>query len=80
VKRAAHHWAEVHWSTDALLESMRDHSGLYIVLMMIARALMILGHVRDNRDLWQGGAEIIWVVEDKQFIQELTNRAGKERF
>ncbi|KPY89719.1 DUF2339 domain-containing protein [Pseudomonas syringae pv. tagetis] len=79
VMRAAHHWADVPWSTDALLESMRVQAGLSIVWTLMALALMIGGHVRANRELWLGGAALIGVVVVKLFFVELSNRGGMER-
>ncbi|RML46174.1 hypothetical protein ALQ97_02945 [Pseudomonas savastanoi pv. glycinea] len=79
VMRTAHHWAQVPWHTEALLESMRVQAGLSIVWTLMALALMIGGHMRSNRELWLGGAALIGVVVIKLFFVELSNRGGMER-
>nr|WP_279614027.1 DUF2339 domain-containing protein [Pseudomonas sp. RGM 3321] len=79
VMRTTHHWAQVPWHTEALLESMRVQAGLSIVWTLMALALMIGGHMRSNRELWLGGAALIGVVVIKLFFVELSNRGGMER-
>ncbi|KPC24714.1 Uncharacterized protein ABJ99_3013 [Pseudomonas syringae pv. cilantro] len=79
VMRTARHWADVAWSSEDLLASMRVQAGLSIVWTLMALALMIGGHVRANRELWLGGAALIGVVVIKLFFVELSNRGGMER-
>ncbi|WP_024695985.1 DUF2339 domain-containing protein [Pseudomonas syringae] len=79
VMRTAHHWADVPWHTQSLLESMRVQAGLSIVWTLMALALMIGGHLRANRHVWLGGAVLIGVVVVKLFFVELSNRGGMER-
>ncbi|CAM3249395.1 hypothetical protein BZK31_16405 [Pseudomonas floridensis] len=79
VMRTAHHWADVPWHTESLLDSMRVQAGLSIVWTLMALALMIGGHVRANRPVWLGGAALIGVVVIKLFFIELSNRGGMER-
>lgn len=79
VMRTAHHWANVAWDADALLESMRVQAGLSIVWTLMALALMIGGHLRARRDVWIVGAALIGIVVAKLFFVELSNRGGLER-
>ncbi|WP_122573926.1 DUF2339 domain-containing protein [Pseudomonas viridiflava] len=79
VMRTAHHWADVPWNTEYLLESMRVQAGLSIVWTLMALALMIGGHMRAHRQIWLGGAALIGVVVIKLFFIELGNRGGMER-
>ncbi|MEE4073092.1 DUF2339 domain-containing protein [Pseudomonas viridiflava] len=79
VMRTAHHWADVAWNTEDLLESMRVQAGLSIVWTLMALALMIGGHMRAHRQIWLGGAALIGVVVIKLFFIELGNRGGMER-
>ncbi|WP_449121654.1 DUF2339 domain-containing protein [Pseudomonas viridiflava] len=79
VMRTAHHWADVPWNTEYLLESMSVQAGLSIVWTLMALALMIGGHMRAHRQIWLGGAALIGVVVIKLFFIELGNRGGMER-
>ncbi|SER53505.1 Uncharacterized membrane protein [Pseudomonas sp. NFACC02] len=79
VMRGAHHWADVAWQTDALLESMRVQAGLSIVWTLMALTLMIGGHLRARREIWIAGAALIGIVVAKLFFVELSNRGGLER-
>ncbi|WP_296257644.1 MULTISPECIES: DUF2339 domain-containing protein [unclassified Pseudomonas] len=79
VMRTAHHWANVPWDADALLESMRVQAGLSIVWTLMALALMIGGHLRARREVWIVGAVLIGIVVAKLFFVELSNRGGLER-
>ncbi|MCD5992284.1 DUF2339 domain-containing protein [Pseudomonas sp. CDFA 602] len=79
VMRTAHHWNDVPWHTEDLLESMRVQAGLSIVWTLMALALMIGGHVRAKREIWLAGAVLIGVVVIKLFFVELSNRGGMER-
>ena len=79
VFRAAHHWGGVPYQLDPLLESMLVQAGLSIVWTLIALALMIVGHLRRQREIWLVGAALIAVVVAKLFFVELGNRGGLER-
>jgi uncharacterized membrane protein len=79
VFRAAHHWGAVPYQLDLLLESMLVQAGLSIVWTLIALPLMILGHLRERRELWLVGAALIGVVVAKLFFVELGNQGGLER-
>jgi uncharacterized membrane protein len=79
VMRTAHHWANVPWHTDALMESMSVQAGLSIVWTLLALALMIGGYSRARRDVWIVGAALIGVVVAKLFFVELSNRGSLER-
>ncbi|MEE4883189.1 DUF2339 domain-containing protein [Pseudomonas alliivorans] len=79
IMRTAHHWADVPWNTEDLLESMRVQAGLSIIWTLMALALMIGGHMRAHRHIWLGGAALIGVVVIKLFFIELGNRGGMER-
>jgi uncharacterized membrane protein len=79
VMRTAHHWGDVPFELDALLESMRVQAGLSIVWTLIALSLMIGGHLRHRREVWLIGAALIGVVVAKLFFVELSNRGGLAR-
>ncbi|VVN78016.1 DUF2339 domain-containing protein [Pseudomonas fluorescens] len=79
VMRTAHHWGDVPFEVDALLESMRVQAGLSIVWTLIALSLMIGGHLRHRREVWLIGAALIGVVVAKLFFVELSNRGGLAR-
>lgn len=79
VMRTAHHWGDVPFELDALLESMRVQAGLSIVWTLIALSLMIGGHIRHRREVWLTGAALIGVVVAKLFFVELSNRGGLAR-
>jgi len=79
VMRSAHHWSDVPWHLDDLLESMRVQAGLSIVWTLMALALMIGGHLRVRREVWIVGAALIGVVVAKLFFVELSNRGGMAR-
>jgi uncharacterized membrane protein len=79
VMRTAHHWGDVPFELDALLESMRVQAGLSIVWTLIALSLMISGHLRHRREVWLIGAALIGVVVAKLFFVELSNRGGLAR-
>ncbi|VVQ06253.1 DUF2339 domain-containing protein [Pseudomonas fluorescens] len=79
VMRTAHHWGDVPFELDALLDSMRVQAGLSIVWTLIALSLMIGGHLRHRREVWLIGAALIGVVVAKLFFVELSNRGGLAR-
>jgi uncharacterized membrane protein len=79
VMRAAHHWGDVPFELDALLESMLVQAGLSIVWTLMALGLMIGGHLRHRREVWLIGAALIGVVVAKLFFVELSNRGGLAR-
>ena len=79
VMRTAHHWGDVPFELDALLESVRVQAGLSIVWTLIALSLMIGGHLRHRREVWLIGAALIGVVVAKLFFVELSNRGGLAR-
>jgi len=79
VMRTAHHWGDVPFQWDALLESMLVQAGLSIVWTLIALGLMIGGHLRHRREVWLIGAALIAVVVAKLFFVELSNRGGLAR-
>ncbi|VVQ07739.1 hypothetical protein PS914_04774 [Pseudomonas fluorescens] len=79
VMRTAHHWGDMPFELDALLESMRVQAGLSIVWTLIALSLMIGGHLRHRREVWLIGAALIGVVVAKLFFVELSNRGGLAR-
>ncbi|MGE8068782.1 DUF2339 domain-containing protein [Pseudomonas sp. NPDC089569] len=79
VMRTAHHWANVPFELDLLLESMRVQAGLSIVWTLMALGLMIGGHLRRRREVWLIGAALIGVVVAKLFFVELSNRGGLAR-
>lgn len=79
VMRSAHHWLDVPFELDALLESMFVQAGLSIVWTLIALGLMIGGHLRHRREVWLIGAALIAVVVAKLFFVELSNRGGLAR-
>jgi uncharacterized membrane protein len=79
VMRTAHHWGDVPFQLDALLESMLVQAGLSIVWTLMALSLMIGGHLRHRREVWLIGAALIGVVVAKLFFVELSNRGGLAR-
>jgi len=79
VMRSAHHWLDVPFELDALLESMFVQAGLSLVWTLIALGLMIGGHLRHRREVWLIGAALIAVVVAKLFFVELSNRGGLAR-
>ncbi|UZE24171.1 DUF2339 domain-containing protein [Pseudomonas sp. B21-056] len=79
VMRSAHHWLDVPFELEALLESMFVQAGLSLVWTLIALGLMIGGHLRHRREVWLIGAALIAVVVAKLFFVELSNRGGLAR-
>jgi uncharacterized membrane protein len=79
VMRTAHHWGDVPFEFDALLDSMLVQAGLSIVWTLMALSLMIGGHLRHRREVWLIGAALIGVVVAKLFFVELSNRGGLAR-
>ena len=79
VMRTAHHWGDVPYELDALLESMLVQAGLSIIWTLMALSLMIGGHLRHRREVWLIGAALICVVVAKLFFVELSNRGGLAR-
>lgn len=79
VLRAAHHFAGVAWSNDALLHSMTVQASLSVAWALLALGLMISGHRRALRAVWVSGAVLVAVVVAKLFFVELSNHGGLER-
>jgi uncharacterized membrane protein len=74
--RLAHHWFGVAYAFEPLFASMLVQASLSIIWGVAALAVMIAGHLRQERDLWIIGATLMAVVVVKLFLVELFHAGG----
>ena len=73
VARGVHHFADVPFTTAALAGSAIFQAGLSLVWGAAGLAGMVIGAVRERREVWIGGAAVMGIVIVKLFIVELGN-------
>ncbi len=73
VARGVHHYADVPFSAAALAGSGIYQAGLSLVWGAAGLAGMVIGAVRERREVWAGGAVVMGIVIVKLFIVELGN-------
>ena len=73
VARGAHHFANVPFTAAALARSAVFQAGLSLVWGTAGLAGMIIGAVRERRNVWIGGAVVMGIVIAKLFVVELGN-------
>ena len=73
VARGVHHFAHVPFTLSALAASAVFQAGLSLVWGIAGLAGMVLGALRQRREVWIGGAVVMGVVIVKLFLVELGN-------
>lgn len=73
VARGVHYYAEVPFETAALAGSAIFQAGLSLVWGTAGLAAMVIGAVREHREVWIGGAVVMGIVIVKLFVVELGN-------
>ena len=73
VSRGVHHFADVPFTVAALAGSAIFQAGLSLVWGTAGLAGMVIGAVRERREVWIGGAVVMGIVIVKLFVVELGN-------
>ena len=73
VARGVHHFADVPFTAAALAGSAIFQAGLSLVWGAAGLAGMVIGAVRERREVWVGGAVVMGIVIVKLFVVELGN-------
>ena len=73
VARGAHYFADVPFTAAALAGSAVFQAGLSLVWGTAGLASMVVGAVRERREIWIGGAVVMGIVIVKLFVVELGN-------
>ena len=73
VARGVHHFAAVSFTPAALAGSAIFQAGLSLVWGTAGLAGMVIGAVRERREVWVGGAVVMGIVIVKLFVVELGN-------
>ena len=73
VARTVHHWLEVPFKFDAMIESTTLHASLSIVWGLAGLSGMVAGMRLVRRTVWVGGASLMGVVVVKLFLFDLSN-------
>ncbi|MDT8991368.1 DUF2339 domain-containing protein [Curvibacter sp. APW13] len=77
--RIAHHFGGVAWEADTLFASFLVQAGYSLLWTLLALALMLTAHRRQQRTLWMGGAALLGLTVLKLLLIDLSNRGGGER-
>lgn len=73
VARTVHHWLEVPFDFDVMIQSTTLHASLSIVWGLAALSGMVVGVRLVRRIVWAGGAALMGVVVVKLFLFDLSN-------
>ena len=73
VARTVHHWLEVPFRFDAMIDSTTLHASLSIVWGLAGLSGMVAGMRLVRRAVWVGGASLMGVVVVKLFLFDLSN-------
>ncbi len=73
VARTVHHWMEVPFDFDAMIDSTTLHASLSIVWGLAGLSGMVAGMRLVRRAVWVGGASLMGVVVVKLFLFDLSN-------
>ena len=73
VARTVHHWLEVPFHFDAMIDSTTLHAALSIVWGLAGLSGMVAGMRLVRRAVWVGGASLMGVVVVKLFLFDLSN-------
>ena len=73
VARGVHHFAGVPFTVGALAGSAIFQAGLSLVWGAAGLAGMVVGAIRERREIWMGGAVVMGIVILKLFLVELGN-------
>ena len=73
VARTVHHWLEVPFDFDSMIESTTLHASLSIVWGLTGLSGMVVGMRLVRRAVWVGGASLMGVVVVKLFLFDLSN-------
>lgn len=73
VARCVHHFADIPFTAAALGGSAIFQAGLSLVWGTAGLAGMVIGAVRERREVWIGGAVVMGIVIVKLFVVELGN-------
>lgn len=71
--RTAHHWLQVSFSPDAMLDSQTVQAGLAMLWGLVGLGCMTMGARQKSRQLWFVGAGLMAVVVLKLFLVDLSN-------
>lgn len=73
VARTVHHWLEVPFDFDAMIDSTTLHASLSIVWGLAGLSGMVAGMRLMRRAVWVGGASLMGIVVVKLFLFDLSN-------
>lgn len=77
--RSIHHWADVPYNGDAMMESVLVQSALSVFWTFLALAVMVFATRRALRTPWMVGAGLMAVVVAKLVLVDLSRVSGVER-
>ena len=77
--RIAHNFGGVDWTVDALFASFLVQAGYSLLWTLLALALMLTAHRRQQRSLWMVGAALLGLTVLKLLLIDLSNHGGGER-
>ena len=77
--RSIHHWADVPYNGDAMMESVLVQSALSVFWTFLALAVMVFATRRALRTPWMVGAGLMAVVVAKLVLVDLSKVSGVER-
>ncbi len=79
VARTIHHWAEVPFHFDTMVDSTTFQASLSIVWGLAGLSGMVVGMRLVQRAIWLGGASLMGVVVVKLFLFDLSNTGTMAR-
>ena len=77
--RSIHHWADVPYRFDPMMDSVIVQAALSIFWTLLALALMVTATRISRRGMWMLGASLMGVVVVKLFVVDLSSVGGIER-
>ncbi len=77
--RTLHHWADIAYRLDALMQSVLVQAALSIFWTVLALSLMLFAARKVQRSVWIVGAVLMAVVVGKLLLIDLSHLAGVER-
>jgi uncharacterized membrane protein len=77
--RFAHHYLDVAWHPETMLNSFVVQAGISILWSSLALALMVWAHKKLRRPVWLAGATLLALVVLKLLLVDMSNRGGTER-